>query len=135
MPDPNADKANLQQGQSLEGLLMAKNRKLLEELTKIRVRMTSVARPDANFILDLKVLHSELEASLQAVSEEVVHTRAELDKQTALNERLENDLLHINQRPSNGSVEKTETALASQDGLAGLNLGHKSVVSTARFVA
>lgn len=38
MPDPNADKANLQQGQSLEGLLMAKNRKLLEELTKIRVR-------------------------------------------------------------------------------------------------
>ena len=38
MPDPNADKANLQQGQSLEGLLMTKNRKLLEELTKIRVR-------------------------------------------------------------------------------------------------
>ncbi|KAG9127497.1 hypothetical protein FRC07_013035 [Ceratobasidium sp. 392] len=108
MPDPNADKANLQQGQSLEGLLMAKNRKLLEELTKIRV------------------LHSELEASLQAVSEEVVHTRTELDKQTSLNERLENDLLHINQRPSNGVAEKTESTLGPQDGLAGLNLGNKS---------
>ncbi|QRV79542.1 hypothetical protein RhiJN_07557 [Ceratobasidium sp. AG-Ba] len=108
MPDPNADKANLQQGQSLEGLLMAKNRKLLEELTKIRV------------------LHSELEASLQAVSEEAVHTRAELEKQTSLNEKLENDLLQINQRPSNGVAEKPEAALAPQDGLAGLKLGNKS---------
>jgi len=107
MPDPNADKANLQQGQSLEGLLMAKNRKLLEELTKIRV------------------LHAELESSLQAVSEEVVHTREELDKQTALNEKLENDLLHINQRPSHGTAEKSEPIAVSQDGLAGLNLGQK----------
>jgi hypothetical protein len=49
MPDPNADKANLQQGQSLEGLLMAKNRKLLEELTNIRVRMPSTVKPDAKF--------------------------------------------------------------------------------------
>ncbi|KAG8711960.1 hypothetical protein FRC12_009099 [Ceratobasidium sp. 428] len=109
MPDPNADKANLQQGQSLEGLLMAKNRKLLEELTKLRV------------------LHSELEASLQAVSEEVVHTRAELDKQTSLNEKLENDLLHINQRPSNGIMERNEASIGPQDGLSGLQLGNKSV--------
>ncbi|KAG9102714.1 hypothetical protein FRC06_001352 [Ceratobasidium sp. 370] len=108
MPDPNADKANLQRGQSLEGLLMVKNRKLLEELTKIRV------------------LHSELEASLQAVSEEVVHTRAELDKQTSLNEKLENDLLHINQRALSGAPEKGESTLAPQDGLTGLNLGQKS---------
>ncbi|KAG8720332.1 hypothetical protein FRC08_000560 [Ceratobasidium sp. 394] len=108
MPDPNAEKANLQRGQSLEGLLMVKNRKLLEELTKIRV------------------LHSELESSLQAVSEELVHTRAELEKQTALNEKLENDLLHINQRPSNGAAEKNESTLAPQDGLAGLKLGQKA---------
>ncbi|CUA66883.1 Protein CASP [Saccharomyces cerevisiae S288c] [Rhizoctonia solani] len=107
MPDPNADKANLQQGQSLEGLLMAKNRKLLEELTKIRVA------------------HSELESSLQAVSEEVVHARMELEKQTSLNERLENDLLQINQRTSNGATEE-EIAPSSQDGLSGLNLGRKS---------
>ncbi|KAF8608787.1 hypothetical protein BDV93DRAFT_518842 [Ceratobasidium sp. AG-I] len=109
MPDPNADKANLQQGQSLEGLLMAKNRKLLEELTNIRV------------------LHTELESSLHAVSEEVVHTREELDKQTALNEKLENDLLHINERPSYGALEKTDALAVGQDGLAGLNLGQKSM--------
>ncbi|KAF8739623.1 CASP C terminal, partial [Rhizoctonia solani] len=108
MPDPNADKANLQQGQTLEGLLMAKNRKLLEELTKIRVA------------------HSELELSLQAVSEEVIHTRTELEKQTSLNERLENDLLQINQRASNGPVEKEETIPSGQEGLSGLNLGRKS---------
>ncbi|CAE6431019.1 unnamed protein product [Rhizoctonia solani] len=108
MPDPNADKAILQQGQTLEGLLMAKNRKLLEELTKIRVA------------------HSELDSSLQAVSEEVIHARTELEKQTALNERLENDLLQINQRASNGPVEKEETASSGQDGLSGLNLGRKS---------
>lgn len=109
MPDPNADKANLQQGQSLEGLLMAKNRKLLEDLTKLRVS------------------HSELESSLQAVSEEVVHTRMELEKQTALSEKLENDLLHINQRASNVASEKDESAANGQDGLAGLKLGQKSV--------
>ncbi|CEL60960.1 Protein CASP OS=Saccharomyces cerevisiae (strain ATCC 204508 / S288c) GN=COY1 PE=1 SV=2 [Rhizoctonia solani AG-1 IB] len=108
MPDPNADKANLQQGQTLEGLLMAKNRKLLEDLTKIRVA------------------HSELESSLQAVSEEIIHTRTELEKQTALNERLENDLLQINQRASNNAVEKEETVPSGQDGLSGLNLGRKS---------
>jgi hypothetical protein len=45
MPDPNADKANLQQGQTLEGLLMAKNRKLLEDLTKIRARGSLWLRP------------------------------------------------------------------------------------------
>lgn len=37
MPDPNADKANLQRGQSLEGLLMSKNRKLQDDLTNMRV--------------------------------------------------------------------------------------------------
>ncbi|CAE6518014.1 unnamed protein product [Rhizoctonia solani] len=108
MPDPNADKANLQQGQSLEGLLMAKNRKLLEELTKIRVA------------------HAELESSLQAVSEEVIHARMELEKQTTLNEKLENDLLQINQRALNGTAEREEIAPSSQDGLSGLNLGRKS---------
>ncbi|KAF8757280.1 CASP C terminal [Rhizoctonia solani] len=117
MPDPNADKANLQQGQTLEGLLMAKNRKLLEELTKIRVA------------------HSELELSLQAVSEEVIHTRTELEKQTSLNERLENDLLQINQRASNGPVEKEETIpvarkpsqqFQTSDGHAIQNLEHSA---------
>lgn len=37
LPDPNADKANSQQGRSLETLLAAKNKRILEELTKFRV--------------------------------------------------------------------------------------------------
>jgi homeobox protein cut-like len=41
LPDPNADKANLQRGKSLEALLMAKNRKIQDELTGLRVRCLS----------------------------------------------------------------------------------------------
>lgn len=61
---------------------------------------------------------------MQAVSEEIIHARAELEKQTTLNEKLENDLLLINQRASNGASE--EPASDVQDGLSGLKLGQKS---------
>lgn len=37
MPDPNAQKANQQPAKSLEALVHAKNRRLQEELTKLRV--------------------------------------------------------------------------------------------------
>jgi homeobox protein cut-like len=37
-PDPNADKANTQQGKSLEVLLAIKNKRILKELTRFRVR-------------------------------------------------------------------------------------------------
>jgi len=37
LPDPNADKVNSQHGKSLETLLAAKNKRILEELTKFRV--------------------------------------------------------------------------------------------------
>lgn len=37
MPDPNADKANQHRGKPLENLLMAKNRKIQDELTTFRV--------------------------------------------------------------------------------------------------
>lgn len=37
MPDPNADKANQHRGKPLENLLMAKNRKIQDELTGLRV--------------------------------------------------------------------------------------------------
>ena len=39
LPDPNADKAAQQHGKSLEALLAAKNKRILEELTKFRVRL------------------------------------------------------------------------------------------------
>lgn len=38
MPNPNADKANAQQGKSLEALLATKSKRIQEELTKFRVR-------------------------------------------------------------------------------------------------
>jgi homeobox protein cut-like len=40
LPDPNAEKANSQHGKSLEILLATKNKRILEELTKFRVRRT-----------------------------------------------------------------------------------------------
>ena len=43
LPNPNADKANAQSGKSLEVLLAIKNKKILEELTKFRVRCTPAA--------------------------------------------------------------------------------------------
>lgn len=38
LPNPNAAKANAQQGKPLEVLLATKNKRILEELTKFRVR-------------------------------------------------------------------------------------------------
>lgn len=38
LPNPNADKANAQQGKSLEVLLATKGKRIQEELTKFRVR-------------------------------------------------------------------------------------------------
>lgn len=38
LPDPNAAKANSHQGKSLEALLAVKNKRILEELTRFRVR-------------------------------------------------------------------------------------------------
>jgi homeobox protein cut-like len=37
LPNPNAEKANTQQVNSLEALLATKNKRILEELTKFRV--------------------------------------------------------------------------------------------------
>ncbi|KAH9949595.1 CASP C terminal-domain-containing protein [Amylocystis lapponica] len=124
LPDPNADKANAQRGKSLEVLLATKNKRILEELTKFRI------------------LHGELEASLQAIQAELAYTESELEKQRALNERLENDLLHMDQRKPNGEangkvpVDSSATGSSvgsmSIDGLAGLDLGKKSNESSSR---
>ena len=43
LPNPNADKANAQRGNSLEVLLATKNKRILEELTKFRVRPRCLA--------------------------------------------------------------------------------------------
>ncbi|KAJ4476999.1 CASP C terminal-domain-containing protein [Lentinula edodes] len=101
LPNPNADKANAQQGKPLEALLASKNKRLLEELTKFRI------------------LHGELEASLQHAQGQLDSTSTELEKQKTLNEKLENDLLSLNK--PNGHVSPS----GSSDVLAGLELVQK----------
>ncbi|KAH7108574.1 CASP C terminal-domain-containing protein [Auriculariales sp. MPI-PUGE-AT-0066] len=94
MPNPNADKAA--HGKSLEALLAAKNKRMLEELTKFRIT------------------HGELEASLRTAEEELSHSKAEVERQTALNEKLENDLLQLNSHtPSGLNVSETDGGLAA----------------------
>ncbi|KIJ49673.1 hypothetical protein M422DRAFT_246745 [Sphaerobolus stellatus SS14] len=109
LPDPNADKANSQHGKSLETLLAAKNKRILEELTKFRV------------------LHGELEASLRAANEELASNKEELEKQKLLNEKLETDLLQINKHTTpikSGSGTPSGQKQSSQEGgLSNLNLG------------
>jgi len=90
-------------------------------------------------------MHGELEASLQAVSDSLDMTRAELDKQLMLNEKLENDLIQVNQHSSSrrtgdhaastlGLINGTP-ANSSHDGLSGLDLGAKSFVREMRHTS
>ncbi|PCH43609.1 hypothetical protein WOLCODRAFT_18462 [Wolfiporia cocos MD-104 SS10] len=120
LPDPNADKANAQRGRSLEVLLATKNKRILEELTKFRI------------------LHGELEASLQASQTDLAATESELEKQRALNDKLENDLLQMDQRKPNGELSGGAssadlTSLGSIDALAGLDLGKKTTELRKQF--
>ncbi|KIY74451.1 hypothetical protein CYLTODRAFT_416284 [Cylindrobasidium torrendii FP15055 ss-10] len=73
LPNPNPEKE--EEVKSLEALLALKNKKLLEELTKIRI------------------LHGELGSSLDAARESADAKEAELKKQKMLNEKLETDLM------------------------------------------
>ncbi|KAG5648583.1 hypothetical protein DXG03_003194 [Asterophora parasitica] len=105
LPNPNAEKANAQEGNSLEVLLATKNKRILEELTKFRI------------------LHGELEESLQAAEDQLKGMGSELDKQKTLNEKLENDLLSMNKHRPNGDVTPSDSGL---DVLAGFELGSPS---------
>lgn len=100
MPNPNAEVANKQLGRSLENLLVSKNRRLLEDLTKLRVA------------------HEELSTHNSKSDESVQNLQLELTRIRSLNERLENDLASLNK----GDGDKTERGGA---GLAGLDIGGK----------
>ncbi|KII92832.1 hypothetical protein PLICRDRAFT_172872 [Plicaturopsis crispa FD-325 SS-3] len=111
LPNPNAEKANAHQGNSLEALLATKNRRILEELTKFRI------------------LHGELEASLDAAHEKLSATTSELERQKALTEKLENDLLSMNNHKPNGdsvTASTSGTGTPQGDVLASLDLGRKA---------
>ncbi|KAG0701321.1 CASP C terminal-domain-containing protein [Suillus ampliporus] len=102
LPNPNADKANAQQGKSLEVLLATKNKRILEELTRFRILRTS------------------LEASLQSTQDELAETHIELAKQQALCEKLETDLLALN--TNSGSGPREEGGDNGESGISGLGL-------------
>ncbi|KAH9935535.1 CASP C terminal-domain-containing protein [Fomitopsis serialis] len=109
LPNPNADKANAQTGKSLEVLLVTKNKRIQEELTKFRI------------------LHGELEASVMAAQAQLAVTESELEKQRMLSEKLENDLLQMEQRKQNGDSGLSDSPrIGSMDGLAGIELGKKT---------
>ncbi|KAG8160079.1 hypothetical protein KVR01_010716 [Diaporthe batatas] len=91
--DQNGDAAK-GKGDTLEQLLLARNKKLSEELTILRVS------------------HQDLQGRLSDLSEEMSRTNAELEKSQNLNEKLENDLAniqseHSNAFPSGASVAGT----------------------------
>ncbi|KAG7289467.1 hypothetical protein NEMBOFW57_005838 [Staphylotrichum longicolle] len=90
--DQNGAAAN--KGDTLEQLLLARNKKLSDELTILRVS------------------HQDLQSRLQNLQEELSRTNAELEKSQSLNEKLENELSTVqaeapNAFPSGASVAGT----------------------------
>ena len=72
-----------------------------------------------------QILHGELEASLQRARDDLASTTSELEKHRELNERLESDLLKVEQHgqgndQENGDANPVETE--EDDILAGLGL-------------
>lgn len=126
LPNPNAEKANAQRGKSLEALLATKNKRLLEELTKFRVCIHNLGLARSLNFSTPQILHGGFETSLQAAEEQLALTKAELEKQKTLNEKLENDLVSMDKHKPNGDVTPVSN-VESTDGLAGLELGKKTV--------
>lgn len=90
--------ANAKLNKSLENLLVSKNRRLLEDLTKLRVSW------------------DELTASHSKSEEDIDQLQEELGRIKELNERLENDLMSLNKE---GEMRDRDGG----PGLAGLDIG------------
>ncbi|KAK8853171.1 hypothetical protein IAR55_003872 [Kwoniella newhampshirensis] len=101
LPDPNATVANKQLGRSLENLLVSKNRRLLEDLTKLRVSWE-----------DLTSEHEKAEEIIESL-------QADVARQRGLVEKLENDLMMLNKDGDRSG------AGTPAPGLAGLDIGGK----------
>ncbi|WVR07736.1 hypothetical protein IAU60_004779 [Kwoniella sp. DSM 27419] len=102
MPDPNASVANRSLGRSLENLLVSKNRRLLEDLTKLRVAWE-----------DLNTEHGKADGIIESL-------QADVARQRGLVEKLENDLMSLNNKDEGKSGAGTPA-----QGLAGLDIGGK----------
>ena len=99
-------------GDTLEQLLLARNKKLSDELTILRVS------------------HQDLQSRLQSMQEELSKTNTELERAQHLNSTLENDLANVhdtaNAYPSGASVAGT---YASRYPQSSANFGRKGRVS------
>ncbi|KAL2152399.1 hypothetical protein VTH82DRAFT_5583 [Thermothelomyces myriococcoides] len=81
--DVQGGAATAGKGDTLEQLLLARNKKLSEELTILRVS------------------HQDLQSRLQSLQEELSRTNEELEKSRNLNEKLENELSSIQAETAN----------------------------------
>jgi homeobox protein cut-like len=72
--------------------------------------------------LPCQVLHAELEASFRSVSEDLATCRADLERQKVLNDRLENDLLHVDQHMGRVNADRL-SGTSTPDPLTSLNIG------------
>lgn len=105
-------------GETLEQLLLARNKKLSNELTVLRVS------------------HQDLQSRLEALQDELSSANMELEKSRALNETLEADLEKVQQEatnafdPSGMSVAGTYVSRYQQSSFAGGRRGRSSPTSS-----
>ncbi|KAJ5131199.1 uncharacterized protein N7515_007238 [Penicillium bovifimosum] len=81
--DGNADGAKSKEKNSLEQLLMARNKKLTDELTLLRVS------------------HRDIQGQLETLRTELSNSKEELEKSRSLSSTLENDLLRVQDEAAN----------------------------------
>ena len=82
-----------------------------------------------------QILHGELEASLQRANDDLASTTSELEKHRQLNERLESDILKIEQGGNgqeNGDANSVDTG--EDDVLAGLGLELSLTTKDVRYL-
>ncbi|WPH03511.1 Hypothetical protein R9X50_00639100 [Acrodontium crateriforme] len=103
-------------GESLEQLLLARNKKLSNELTELRVS------------------HNEIQQKLESLTEDLSNTNMDLEKAQKLNATLENDLLKTQQEASNAfetmSVAGTYTSRYPKSGYGSRRGGGTSPTSS-----
>ncbi|KAF2143411.1 uncharacterized protein K452DRAFT_350443 [Aplosporella prunicola CBS 121167] len=116
--DPEKTSTSKSKGETLEQLLLARNKKLSNELTVLRVS------------------HQDLQSRLEALQEELSSTNMELEKSQNLATTLENDLMKVQQEAQNafdpsamsvaGGTYTSRYPQSSYGGRAGTTRGGRS---------
>ncbi|KAF2743977.1 Golgi membrane protein-like protein [Sporormia fimetaria CBS 119925] len=120
---PSQDATQRSKGETLEQLLLARNKKLSNELTVLRVS------------------HQDLQSRLEALQDELSNTNMELEKSRNLNETLESDLEKVQREASNAfdpsamSVAGTYTSRYPQSSFAGTRRGGGRTSPTSSIIS